>query len=363
MSSWNCCRTCLSTASLSPIFLQTEHSEHYTNVILIATGVKVEVNDCLPQEVCQPCVSFINETMKFRKKCELAQITLRNRLNDNTHNIKQEFNKPDTISIDISEYVDDDFKDYDDNITLNTLQLAEETLDNKCTENIDDIKNIETENKVQETTDNKVILEKVKKEVKKRRVKKKEMNGQKVKEEIECEYCHKILTSKLSIRNHYKIHTGFDVVCEHCGKKFITRRLLLMHCRAKHGYEKTDKCSYCDYRASNAEQVKIHERLHTGEKPYVCGQCGAGFHRKSSYLQHIAIHLPEKTVQCTVCPARFKSVTLMRIHASRHRAPRYTFQCTLCENSFARRRNVARHVQRIHGLPPEPDAIIRRKIA
>ncbi|XP_063631903.1 zinc finger protein 436-like isoform X2 [Cydia splendana] len=321
MSSWNCCRTCLGTASLSPIFLQTEHSEHYTNVILIATGVKVEVNDCLPQEVCQPCVSFINETMKFRKKCELAQITLRNRLNDNTHNIKQEFNKPDTISIDISEYVDDDFKDYDDNITLNTLQLSEETLDNKCTENIDDIKNIETENKVQETTDNKVILEKVKKEVKKRRVKKKEMNGQKVKEEIECEYCHKILTSKLSIRNHYKIHTGFDVVCE------------------------------------------IHERLHTGEKPYVCEQCGAGFHRKSSYLQHIAIHLPEKTVQCTVCPARFKSVTLMRIHAARHRAPRYTFQCTLCENSFARRRNVARHVQRIHGLPPEPDAIIRRKIA
>ncbi|XP_061726186.1 zinc finger protein 300-like isoform X2 [Cydia pomonella] len=299
----------------------------------------VELNDCLPQEVCHTCISFINETMKFRKKCELTQITLRNKLNNDTYEIKQEFIKPDTISIDISEYVDDDFKDYDDNITLNTLQYTEEkTLDNKCTEKFEDIKNIENENKVQETTDNKVILEEVKKEVKKRRVKKTEMNGQKVKEEIECEYCHKILTSKLSIRNHYKIHTGFDVICEHCGKKFITRRLLLMHCRAKHGYEKTDKCSYCDYRASNAEQVKIHERLHTGEKPYVCEQCGAGFHRKSSYLQHIAIHLPEKTVQCTVCPARFKSVTLMRIHAARHRAPRYTFQCTLCENSFARRR-------------------------
>jgi hypothetical protein len=44
---------------------------------------------------------------------------------------------------------------------------------------------------------------------------------------------------------------------QHCGKKFITRRLLLMHCRAKHGYEKTDKCSFCEYRASNAEQVKV----------------------------------------------------------------------------------------------------------
>lgn len=38
--------------------------------------------------------------------------------------------------------------------------------------------------------------------------------GEKEKESIECEFCHKILTSKLSLRNHYKIHTGFDVVCE-----------------------------------------------------------------------------------------------------------------------------------------------------
>lgn len=37
---------------------------------------------------------------------------------------------------------------------------------------------------------------------------------EKVKESIQCEFCHKILTSKLSLRNHYKIHTGFDVVCE-----------------------------------------------------------------------------------------------------------------------------------------------------
>lgn len=37
---------------------------------------------------------------------------------------------------------------------------------------------------------------------------------EKEKQSIECEFCHKVLTSKLSLRNHYKIHTGFDVVCE-----------------------------------------------------------------------------------------------------------------------------------------------------
>ncbi|XP_073964271.1 uncharacterized protein [Choristoneura fumiferana] len=366
MGHWNCCRTCLGVASLNPIFLQSQHSAHYTNVIFIATGIKVQINDSLPQKICRNCINIINQTIKFRKKCEQAQATLKERLNNKLYGVKLEAEYKSDLSIDISEYIDDDFKDYDDNITLNALQSEIDAPK-------EDDDHMEYETKVEDISTSDIFDKEIKadngkrsnvkkiKEVKKRS--KKKEDSEKVKEEIECEYCHKILTSKLSIRNHYKIHTGFDVVCEHCGKKFITRRLLLMHCRAKHGYEKTDKCSYCDYRASNAEQVKIHERLHTGEKPYVCGECGAGFHRKSSYLQHVAIHLPEKTVQCAQCPARFKSVTLMRIHAARHRAPRYSFQCALCDNSFARRRNVARHVQRIHGLPPEPHTICRKKIA
>ncbi|XP_026761198.2 zinc finger and SCAN domain-containing protein 12-like [Galleria mellonella] len=389
MYSWNCCRICLSLQTLNPIFLLPEHSEKYSNTIFIATGIKVQIDDKLPQEMCSTCINFINESIKIRKKAEEAQRTLVDRLKNNRlYDIKVESpyickTENDTnvteLFIDISNEVDNDFKDHDDNLTLDTFQYCNDKGNDVSTQLKYETEVRSTDEPVdreyrlrqncakdktakRSTTKRKKTIEKTEGERKKDSNKIKTKKIERVKEEIECEYCHKILTSRLSLRNHYKIHTGFDVVCEHCGKRFITRRLLLMHCRAKHGYEKTDKCSYCDYRASNAEQVKIHERLHTGEKPYVCKECSAGFHRKSSYLQHIAIHLPDKNVQCDQCPARFKSVTLMRIHKNRHRAPQYTFRCRVCDNSFARRRNVARHLQRVHGLPPDAHHVDRLKI-
>ncbi|XP_041968366.1 zinc finger protein 510-like [Aricia agestis] len=377
---WQCCRFCLGVQTLHPIFRQFKHAEKYTSAICEVTGVTVRVNDSFPKQMCSSCVTFINKSIKFRRKCFEVQKSFENKVNIMEIDT---MGGSDPCSIDISHLIDDEFNEYDDNITLDTFQYghahnilnAQTEIEDKKYNIEEGVDRVSLDEKVVATTepasdkqedkitidikyegedmlpDDKKIKRRPRRKAKdssKEDLKTGDDKKDKIEEEIECKYCHKTLTSKLSLRNHYKIHTGFDIVCEHCGKKFITRRLLLMHCRAKHGYEKTDKCSYCEYRASNAEQVKIHERLHTGEKPFVCAECKAGFHRRSSYLQHVAIHLPEKTVQCEQCPARFKSVTLMRIHLSRHRAPRYSYACALCGGTFARRRNVARHLARAH---------------
>ncbi|XP_028176729.1 zinc finger protein 700-like [Ostrinia furnacalis] len=377
MYPWTCCRTCLGLESLNPIFPEFGKKHKYSEAVFAATGLMVDPNDYLPQQMCSTCIAFINESKEFRKKAIESHKELLKRLqscsNDNKLVLEYEpEKKPLKIEI-VSENpinINDDWNDKfsdDDDIPLDHFKSVKKfeadssddhkqitvksNGENKLNSTQDSVLNapdiVNEGNKVGETTEKKTVKRKPRSK-KTDKEDKSTVKTERVKERIECEYCHKILTSKLSVRNHYKIHTGFDVVCEHCGKKFITRRLLLMHCRAKHGYEKVDKCSYCDYRGSNAEQVKIHERLHTGEKPYKCGECDDAFHRKSSYLQHIATHLKEKTVQCTECPSRFKSVTLMRIHRARHKPSQHAFRCELCGKSFARRRNAARHVYRAH---------------
>lgn len=206
---------------------------------------QVELNDNMPQEMCLNCIHFINDSIKFRRKCEEVQnMLLENKCNGiklETSKYKTEDRNP---SIDITDSYDDDFKDFDDNITLDTLQFHEVPVQSQtdCNnkiirntaedyfnsnekieshDNVDDNEKIIVENEV----DSKVIeiVEKPTSFNKKRKtrvktVRKKEKKDEhcniKVKEEIECEFCHKILTSKLSLRNHYKIHTGFDIVCE-----------------------------------------------------------------------------------------------------------------------------------------------------
>ncbi|KAL4714712.1 hypothetical protein ACJJTC_002571 [Scirpophaga incertulas] len=397
-----CCRMCLNSKYLTPIFTTPEGSEKYTNAIYVATGIKIEITDNLSHQMCVMCIKFINKINEFRKNAERNQGILLKRTESQP--INETKNESDTLQLKLEDGIPlaiitldnlpNDFKDYNDDINsdgcdidegncseinLNShIEIEKSELTNdpskkqyevniKDNEKLSVAVDVNNDSKKENVKTEKIVQRKLRNRKREpvKTVKRKKMNdiSDNGKEEIECKYCNKILTSKLSLRNHYKIHTGFDVVCEHCGKKFITRRLLLMHCRAKHGYEKIDKCSFCDYRASNAEQVKIHERLHTGERPYVCAECGAGFHRRSSYLQHVPIHLPEKTVQCDQCPARFKSVTLMRIHKNRHRLPAYTFRCIVCGNNFARRRNVARHLQRVHSLQPDPQHILRDKIS
>ena len=40
-----------------------------------------------------------------------------------------------------------------------------------------------------------------------------------------------------------------------------------------HTGEKPYQCSFCDYRCTQGGNLRIHERRHTGAKPYSCSAC------------------------------------------------------------------------------------------
>ena len=61
------------------------------------------------------------------------------------------------------------------------------------------------------------------------------------------------------------------------------------------------KCKHCAKCFSRAGHLRIHERFHTGEKPYDCKQCGKCFSQAGGLRRHERVHSGEKPYECKQC--------------------------------------------------------------
>ena len=67
---------------------------------------------------------------------------------------------------------------------------------------------------------------------------------------------------------------SFD--CSVCDQKFSKENYLKAHIFMNHENQKKDqplKCSYCAKEFKHQSGLMIHERVHTGNKPFSCSQC------------------------------------------------------------------------------------------
>ncbi len=98
---------------------------------------------------------------------------------------------------------------------------------------------------------------------------------------------------------------------------------------------KSHRCPTCLKQFARPALLRVHSRVHTGERPYSCDRCQLAFAAKENLRKHQRRHTGEKP-----------------------------FTCRLCEKGFSRTDNLAKHLRLRHRLAEDsqlPDRLVHRQ--
>ncbi|XP_078499111.1 zinc finger and BTB domain-containing protein 48 [Lissotriton helveticus] len=169
---------------------------------------------------------------------------------------------------------------------------------------------------------------------------------------VECPTCNKRFLSKYYLKVHNRKHTGekpFE--CSKCGKRYFRKDNLLEH-EARNCVNKSDKaftCTICQDTFKRRSELQIHVVSHTGEMPYKCSNCSQQFMKKKDHQSHmIKMHGAPKPHACSTCSKCFLTRTELRLHeAFKHRGEKL-FVCEECAHRASSRNGLQMHVKSKH---------------
>ena len=167
-----------------------------------------------------------------------------------------------------------------------------------------------------------------------------------------CNICDQSFTSKWSLHNHKRVHSGDQLYdCKHCDKKFNLKREQLRHVSSHTGV-KPFKCDICDLTFTTASIMRRHTIRHTTgaiplnkePKLYICNQCGREFKEASKLRRHEFTHSDKrgladagvKLYKCQnfLCEKEFIQSSDLKRHMRTHTGEK-PYLCNACGKGFA----------------------------
>ncbi|XP_037303615.1 zinc finger protein 79 isoform X2 [Manduca sexta] len=169
-----------------------------------------------------------------------------------------------------------------------------------------------------------------------------------------CRACAHVTRSRHRATEHAHWHNGHTFRCKVCGSTFSKSTSYLTHLRLQHPSQ--HRCELCGEaflgpNGLNIHKKKAHRDTQSQRPQLPCAACGAVFHCAAALQFHASLPAPlgcgSALRPCAECGHSFLSDERLREHLRAHHGVG-SLQCEHCNRTFAHKRSIAVHHQRVH---------------
>ncbi|XP_037044460.1 zinc finger protein 26-like [Bradysia coprophila] len=140
--------------------------------------------------------------------------------------------------------------------------------------------------------------------------------------------------------------------CSICNQISVKKRFgALRHIMQQHIYlmkankQKRFACEYCGRKFALSNNLKVHERTHTGSRPFKCLVCNKSFTHSSYMRYHEKIHTGLQDFQCSICGRTFRTNNKLNFHIKCH--ANIMKKCPICDKELKAHR-LSLHIRNVH---------------